>query len=37
MELKPCPFCGGNEKRMIDANVCLDCPHWVPIEKEGSD
>ena len=28
---------GGSKATDYLSDMCLDCPHWVPLEKEGSD
>ena len=28
---------GGSKEMNYLSDMCLDCPHWVPLEKEGSD
>ena len=32
-----CGVVGGSKETDDLSEMCLDCPHWVPLEKEGAD
>ena len=32
-----CGVVGGSKETDYLSDMCLDCQHWIPLEKEGSD